>query len=114
MPELPCQSEPVLAPACARVDFCGELLMLRPLTSTPLISVIIPTHNRSRELALCLEGFAGQTVRPDLFEVIVIDDGCSSDTQPIIDKSGHSLRVKLLQTPHLGPGAARNLGLEHC
>lgn len=83
-----------------------------PVT-TPLISVIIPTYNRPRELALCLAGFAAQTVPHHLFEIIVVDDGSTNDTQQIIGQFESTLRLKLLQTPHLGPGAARNEALKH-
>ncbi|MBI3507597.1 MAG: glycosyltransferase family 2 protein [Proteobacteria bacterium] len=47
---------------------------------TPVVSVIIPTLNSERTLAAVLDGLARQTLAPDLFEVVVVDDGSSDGT----------------------------------
>ncbi|MBV8901768.1 MAG: glycosyltransferase family 2 protein [Verrucomicrobia bacterium] len=74
----------------------------------PVISVIIPTHNRSHFLARTL---ASLPQGPDgLLEVIVVDDGSTDDTGSIVRNSGRN--VTFLRQEQAGPGAARNLGLE--
>jgi len=69
------------------------------------VSVIIPAYNAGEALTLCLEALGSSTSVP--FEIIVVDDGSSDDTQARAQAFG----VKLLTTGgRCGPGFARNLG----
>ena len=73
----------------------------------PVVSVIIPTHNRLALLALALDSVKAQTF-PD-YEVIVIDDG---STESIGDAIGrHALAPRVLRQANLGPASARNRGI---
>jgi len=69
-------------------------------------SVIVPTHNRPRQLCDCLAALARQEFPKDQFEVIVVDDG---GDPPVAVSAG----VTLLRQPHAGPAAARNTGAAH-
>jgi hypothetical protein len=74
----------------------------------PVISVVIPTHNRSHLLARAL---ASLPQEPDgSLEVIVVDDGSTDDTAATVRNSGR--KVTFLRQEQAGPGAARNLGME--
>ena len=44
----------------------------------PLISIIIPTYNRSKDLKLCLDSLMKQTFTD--FEIVVVDNGSTDDT----------------------------------
>lgn len=79
----------------------------------PLVSVVIPTRNRRRELERCLSALADQTY-PN-YEVIVVDD-CSSDGTPdfIQDYASrrHALRLRCLENEtHVGANVSRNRGI---
>src|SRR4029079_11010653 len=50
----------------------------------PLFSVIVPSHNRPRELARCLWSLAASTFAHDQFEVIVVDDGGTEPLEPVV------------------------------
>ena len=50
----------------------------------PLVSVVIPTHNRAQFLDDCLASVFAQTYRP--LEVIVIDDYSTDDTAAVMDR----------------------------
>ncbi len=52
-------------------------------TSTPQVSIVVPTCNRRDTLARCLEALRNQTHRT--FEVIVVDDGSSDDTPQFLE-----------------------------
>ena len=73
----------------------------------PSISVIIPTYNRPRQLAMCLGALEGVDFPREQFEVIVVDDGGSVP----VDIT-HSLDVTLVRQDNAGPGAARNTGAQ--
>jgi len=45
----------------------------------PCISVIICVYNHSPELKRALKSLAGQTVKPGLFEIIIVDNGSQED-----------------------------------
>ena len=74
------------------------------------VSVVIPTYNRADTLRLTLEAYRYQTVRSDAFEIIVVDDGSTDETQEVLRSLNASLPYQIrvhIQTKQ-GPGAARN------
>jgi GT2 family glycosyltransferase len=73
----------------------------------PLISVIIPHLNQLDELRFCLESLDQQAIGPELFEVIIADNG--SEILPKPDSRNYPVRVVQELAP--GPGAARNRGV---
>jgi len=76
----------------------------------PVISVIIPTRNRSAMLSRLLESLAA--VRYPRWEVIVVDDGSTDDTRSVMDRFADAgLSLTYLYQPWRKMGAARNLGL---
>lgn len=76
------------------------------------LSVVIPAYNRSRVLEMCLRCLSRQTLTPDRYEVIVVDDGSEEDLRPVIDPFRKALQVRLLRQPrNLGRAAARNRGI---
>jgi len=50
-----------------------------------ILSVIIPTRNRSKILFGTLESIAKQTLHSKLFEVIVVDNGSTDSTRDVVD-----------------------------
>lgn len=74
--------------------------------STP-VSVIIPTYNRAVFLARAIDSVLSQSY-PN-FELIVVDDGSTDETQPLLASYGENLIV--LCQENRGPAAARNAGI---
>jgi len=70
-----------------------------------MISVIIPAYNAAQTLPACLAALQGQTHPPG--EIIVVDDGSQDQTV----QAARAYGVQLLEQPHQGPAAARNLGI---
>ncbi len=72
-----------------------------------LISVVIPTHNRSARLSECLDALLAQDYSD--YEIILSDDGSTDNTAQVAAKYP---RVKYIRNERRGPAAARNRGLE--
>ena len=76
----------------------------------PEVSVIIPTYNRARVLRRGVESVLAQTYQD--FEVIVVDDASSDDTQDVLLKITDP-RLRLIRhETNRGATAARNSGIE--
>jgi GT2 family glycosyltransferase len=75
----------------------------------PLVSVIIPTHNRLRMLQDAIDSVLAQTYRA--FEIIVVDDGSDDGTvEKIAARYGSAVRI--VAQARRGVAAARNLGVK--
>lgn len=75
----------------------------------PLISVIIPTHNRATMLVEALDSVLAQAERD--FELLVIDDGSTDETQVVC--ANYGARLRYFKCVHRGVSAARNFGIAH-
>ena len=83
------------------------------LKETPLVSVILPTHNRSRLLRRAVASVAAQEYRN--WEIIVVDDGSIDDTPAVIEQLQRELEEVRLRATRICPSgvcAARNRGLQ--
>ncbi len=78
-----------------------------------LISVIVPTYNRSQLLTYTLQSLIGQTMNKADFEVVIVDDGSTDDTFDMIKTYEGLLNFKYVYQIDKGyrPASARNLGI---
>jgi len=79
----------------------------------PCISVVVATHRRPDKIARLLRLLSSQTIGPDAFEVIVVDDFSRDNTEEVVSSVASEVPfgVRFLQTnSNRGPGPARNLG----
>ena len=77
------------------------------------VSVVVPTYRRASGLPLLIEAFEKQTLPPETFEVIVVDDASPDETQAVLDDLVRRARITLRvvrNERNKGPGAARNAG----
>lgn len=77
----------------------------------PTISVIVPTYNRRAILKKALAALAMQTLAAERFEVIIIDDGSTDDTDAMIRALDVPYRLTYHRQDRRGPAAARNKGI---
>jgi len=73
-----------------------------------LISIIIPTYDRSAFLKEAIESVLKQTYQS--FELIVVDDGSTDDTAGVLSR--YAGKISALSVNHGGPSAARNYGIK--
>ncbi len=71
-------------------------------SGTPTVSVCIPTYNYGRYLGQAVESVLAQTYED--FELLVVDDASSDDTEVVIEKFINDPRVTFVRNP-------QNLGL---
>ncbi|HEY6121646.1 MAG TPA: glycosyltransferase family A protein, partial [Pyrinomonadaceae bacterium] len=74
-----------------------------------MISVIVPTYNQSRYLTRAIESVWAQDL--DDFEIIVVDDGSTDDTEAILQELSSQGKLRCFRQENLGPAAARNRGI---
>lgn len=84
------------------------------MSAPPLISVVVPSHNRPDAIARCLDALAAQRDAPP-FEVVVVDDGSSeATTQALAEaRARHpGLALTTLRNPtQIGANPSRNRGI---
>lgn len=78
--------------------------------SSPIVSVIVPTHNRAHYLGHALASLRDQTLRE--IEIIVVDDGSTDTTRELLAAFDDPRLVVVRHAINRGIPAARNSGLE--
>jgi len=81
-------------------------------TSASLVSVIVPTYNRSGLLARALDSALSQT--HSALQVIVVDDGSTDDTETLVKAQYLTdTRVEYVYQTNQRLAAAKNTGIAH-
>ncbi len=85
-------------------------LNLKPATLRA--SAVIPCHNEEKHIGECLDSLLNQTLGPEQYELVVVDDGSSDQTVQIVKGyvAKNPDRLSFFQQNHAGPALARNLG----
>jgi glycosyltransferase involved in cell wall biosynthesis len=78
------------------------------------LSLVIAAYNVENYLDECLTSIFGQTVLPQNFEVIIVNDGSKDGTAGVIARweAAHPNHVKSIHQNNAGVAAARNAGLK--
>ncbi len=74
----------------------------------PLVTAIIPTHNRGWAIIRALASVLEQTYTA--LEIIVVDDGSTDNTTELLEP--HLEKITLLSIKNSGVSAARNVGIK--
>jgi glycosyltransferase involved in cell wall biosynthesis len=80
---------------------------------SPDVSIVVSTRNRASDIAELLAALPGQTLPLDRFEVIVVNDGSTDDTQAFLDEAAArgDLAVRPIHRPSSsGPAVGRDEG----
>lgn len=72
----------------------------------PCVSVITPVYNASATIGRALDSVFAQRFTD--YEVIVVDDGSNDGTRDVLRR--YADRIRIVDSPHMGPGEARNRG----
>jgi glycosyltransferase involved in cell wall biosynthesis len=75
--------------------------------ASPRVSVIVPARNAEAQVRRLCEGLRRQTVSPDAFELLVVDDASTDHTAAAVSAEP---RAQLIRLPRcVGPYPARNV-----
>lgn len=90
------------APRC-QLDLTGD---------GPLVTVVIPTRNRTDQLSRCLDSL--RQLRYRNFEVVVVDNAPSDErTRDLVESiGGEDTRIRYVREPRPGASRARNIGMQ--
>ena len=77
-------------------------------TIADMISIIVPVYNDREGLKKCLDALSTQTIDPQQFEVIVVDNGSETSPEAVV---GNYAFAKLFVENTPGSYAARNKGV---
>lgn len=77
--------------------------------TTPLVSIILPTHNRADVLARAMRSVLAQTFTQ--LELVVVDDGSTDGTQALVAGFDDARITYVRADLQRGAAAARNLGV---
>ena len=77
----------------------------------PLVSVVIPTYNRAALLEGSLRSLGDQTLRPEDYEVVVVDDGSRDDTKEVCARLAAEVPLRYWRVANSGIAAAKNVGV---
>ena len=78
------------------------------------LSVITPTRDRASILTRCLDALAAQSLDPDRYEILVVDDGSTDDTPAVIEAARRTASCDIRGfrlDQRAGIPAARNLAV---
>lgn len=77
----------------------------------PKVSIVIPTYNREKYVALAVTSILNQSYRD--FEILVVDDGSRDDTPRLFERFLTAPRLRYVRLERNGGiSAARNTGIE--
>jgi len=74
------------------------------------ISVVICTHNRAGYLTKALQSLSAQSLNPDSYEVIVVDNGSTDNTREVYENIIGKTNWIYVHDPVIGLSHARNTG----
>lgn len=97
------------------ISTASESQDVREPSYKPLVSVIIPTFNRARQVRAALISVLKQTY--SRFEVIVVDDGSTDETREAVEQvidqqNSDDKRVRYFFQTNQGQSVARNKGID--
>lgn len=78
------------------------------------LSLVIATYNRAEQLMVTLASVAGQSLEPEMWECVVVDNNSTDDTRQRVEAfvaDNPELNIRYVFEPEQGLSAARNAGI---
>lgn len=75
-----------------------------------IISVVVCTYNREEHIENCIHSLLTQTLKRDLFEIIVVDNASTDSTAAILERFSNEHSFRIIYEAKPGLSIARNRG----
>jgi glycosyltransferase involved in cell wall biosynthesis len=84
--------------------------------SIPTVTAIVPAYNRARSLVDTLRALYSQDYPVDRFEIIVVDNSSSDNTEEVVAAAQRDspFPLRYFRKDNRGPAASRNYAIERC
>ncbi len=79
----------------------------------PFLTIIIPSYNRAEKLEACLSHLIGQNLNAESYEILVVNDGSTDETQAVLEKWREKKQIHVFTQKNQGQGVARNLAIKN-
>ena len=80
----------------------------------PEVSVVITTYNEEKYIHDAIKSAYDQTLPKEFYEIIVVDDGGTDNTDKIVDKiKASGINLRYLKKKNGGTSSARNFGVQN-
>jgi glycosyltransferase involved in cell wall biosynthesis len=76
-----------------------------------MISIIIPTYNRSQLISRAVNSILAQSFQQ--WELVVVDDGSKDNTNEVIKRFLSDPRIRYINKENTGAAHTRNVGVDH-
>lgn len=77
------------------------------------LSIIVPVYNVSKYLAKCLDSLLCQDLKPEEYEIIVVNDGSTDNSEEILKQYEKKYKnIKVVRQENQGLSGARNTGIK--
>lgn len=80
------------------------------LTSSILVSIVIPVYNTEKYLVRCLDSVVNQNFSN--LDIIIVDDGSTDNSVSIVENYLKDDRIRFIKQQNSGPSDTRNRGIE--
>lgn len=77
------------------------------------LSIIVPVYNVEQYIKRCIQSLVNQDVSPDMYDIIVVDDGSPDNSIKILEESFRNSNIIILHKENGGLSSARNYGLDY-
>tara|TARA_Y100000816_G_C26081652_1_gene570149 strand:+ start:158 stop:817 length:660 start_codon:yes stop_codon:yes gene_type:complete len=81
------------------------------IMNTPQVSVIVPTYNHELYIGRCLRSLLKQSISKEDYEIIVVNDGSTDNTDKVIETFKNEIRY-LENSENLGLAYSLNYGIK--
>src|ERR1700674_5334609 len=88
----------------------NDLIETEPSRTPCLFSIVIPVRNEEENIRRCLDSVRCLKFAPELFEVIVVDNGSTDRTKEVASAFKEFLPLQVLDRPDGYIAAVRNAG----
>lgn len=78
-----------------------------------MLSIIVPVYNVSKYLAKCLDSLICQDLKPEEYEIIIVNDGSTDNSEEISRQYEEKYsNIKVVRQKNQGLSGARNTGIK--